>query len=67
MGGRTGGAGGAEDPVAAVEVLERDLDLVTAVQDLGRDLESDERYRGHSSMPGPNPMRALRRSCRVTE
>lgn len=28
-----------EDPVAAVEVLERDLDLVTAVQDLGRDLD----------------------------
>jgi hypothetical protein len=39
MGGRTGGAGGAEDPVAAVEVLESDLDLVVAVQGLGRDLD----------------------------
>jgi len=42
----------AEDPAAAVEVLERDLDLVGAVQDLGPDL--DEPFSAVASSSSPS-------------
>jgi len=42
----------AEDPVAAVEVRERDLDRVGAVQDLGPDL--DKPFSGIASSSSPS-------------